>query len=38
MIDDYSPSLILLSQARELFSKGDYVRAIQFAQKAIRAD
>lgn len=31
---DNSPSLILLSQARELFLKGDYARAIQFAQKA----
>jgi len=31
---DDSPSLILLSQARELFLKGDYARAIQFAQKA----
>jgi hypothetical protein len=31
---DNSPSLILLSQARELFFKGDYARAIQFAQKA----
>jgi hypothetical protein len=29
-----APSMILLSQARELFSEGDYVRAIQFAQKA----
>jgi hypothetical protein len=29
-----APSLVLLSQAREMFSKGDYVRAIQFAQKA----
>jgi hypothetical protein len=31
---DNAPSLILLSQAKELFSKGDYIRAIQFAQKA----
>jgi hypothetical protein len=33
-VRDDSPSLILLSQARELFLKGDYARAIQFAQKA----
>ena len=33
--NDNSPSLTLLSQARELFSEGDYVRAIQFAQKAV---
>ena len=26
--------MILLSQARELFSKGDYVRAIELAQNA----
>ena len=32
--NDNAPSLILLSQAKELFSKGDYIRAIQFAQKA----
>ena len=31
--DDNSVN-VLLSQARELFSKGDYVRAIQLAQKA----
>jgi uncharacterized membrane protein len=29
-----SSSLILLSQAKELFSEGDYAKAIQFAQKA----
>jgi len=33
--NDNSPSLTLLSQARELFSEGNYVRAIQFAQKAV---
>lgn len=32
--NDSAPSLILLSQAKQLFSKGDYIRAIQFAQKA----
>jgi hypothetical protein len=33
--NDYSHSFTLLSQASELFSKGEYVRAIQFAQEAV---
>jgi uncharacterized membrane protein len=32
---DNSLPLTLLSQSRELFSKGDYIRAAQFAQKAM---
>jgi uncharacterized membrane protein len=33
--NDNSLPLTLLSQSRELFSKGDYIRAAQFAQKAM---